>query len=146
VQFHPSHQAEDRGARLRAVDAMLAEARAARAPTPVGRMLDWMFLMKGMATIGTSLLVGAIGPFAIRWSADMAAQTNAVLPALAVPFVERPWLIAALAAPSVACGVVLPATRRYRWVMLTISTLLLLTILVVILAVFTAGLSAAYRV
>jgi hypothetical protein len=125
---------------------MLAEARAARAPSPVGRMLDGMFLLKGIATVGTSLLVGAIGPFAIRWSADMAAQTNAVIPALAMPFVQRPWLIAALAAPSVVCGIVLLTTRRYRWLMLTISSLLLLAILVVILAVFTAGLSGAYTV
>lgn len=111
---------------------------------PVGRMLDGMFLMKGIATLGASLIIAVLGPFAMQWSAEMAAKANAAIPAVAVPFANRPWLLSVVALPSIACGVMLLVTKRYRWAALTISTLIMLFVLLIVLVVFTAGLGTLY--
>lgn len=145
-----AHREIQLDARRRAVDEALAAAAAQRhafpqrTDRPVGRILDGMFLLKGIATVGTSLIVAVLGPLALHWSAEMAAKSNAALPAIVVPFVQRPWLLAVLAVPAVVCGVMMMATKRYRWVAITVSTVILLLVLGIILLVFTAGLKAMY--
>lgn len=126
-------------------DAMLAEAaRQRQATAPLGRMVDGMFVAKGLFTLGASLIIAVLGPFALSWSADIAAKSNAVIPGFALPFVQRPWLLAVVALPSIACGVMLMITKRHRWIAVTISTLIMLLVLLIVVAVFATGLSSMY--
>lgn len=103
-----------------------------------------MFIAKGYVTVAVALIIALLGPFALSLSLDAAQKANASLPAIAVPFAKHPWLLAAVALPAAALGVMMIVTRRYRWIALTLSTLLLVGVLVVVLMVLLAALSTAY--
>lgn len=103
-----------------------------------------MIVLKGVFTVCSALLIAVVGPFAISVSSSTAREAGASLPVFATPFVNHPWLLAVIALPAIAGGVMLIVTRRYRWTALTISTLLLLATLGIILGIFLPMLSAVY--
>jgi hypothetical protein len=92
----------------------------------------------------TSALAAIVAPTALSLWRQPLADQGVTIPALLVPFLDRPWIIVALCGPAFLCGILLMATPRWRWWNLAISTLFLTLVLVIVFLVAWVGLRALY--
>ncbi|MFO0829958.1 MAG: hypothetical protein U0572_17585 [Phycisphaerales bacterium] len=106
---------------------------------------NWVIGFKAVFVIGSGIIIALLGPFALGQVRGIASEHGTKVSAIAVPFLNYPWLLSILCLPAIAAGVWALVDRRRRWIAITLATLIMLAAVLIVLLALVSAIAPLYQ-
>jgi hypothetical protein len=113
-------------------------------PEAARQSLGCLVVGKAIFNVVTGLALATLGTFVLTTLPKLYAESGARPSVFTAPFIQQPWLFVLLCLPAIAGGVWLLVSKRYRWIVMVLSTLFLVAGAILIVVAMIQGMAPLY--
>ncbi len=113
-------------------------------PASAKQTIGCLVVGKALFNVITGLALATLGTFVLTTLPKLYAESGAQPSVFTAPFIQRPWLFAVLCLPAIAGGIWLLVSKRHRWIVMILSTLILVVAAILIVVAMIQGMAPLY--